>query len=89
MLVTQKMLGPKKGGSKKLEEILGPYSTACRMIVRNGEKFKVSKSVWEKKKDGTYGYKQTKQTKYRCRYKGLPIPTMVFLRLSWERRLQI
>ena len=36
-----------------------------------GEKFQVSKSVWTKKKDGTYGYKQTKQTKYRCRYKGV------------------
>ena len=33
-----------------------------------GEKFKVSKSVWDKKKDGTYGYKQTK---YRRRYKGV------------------
>ena len=52
-------------------ECIFKRGSMCTMHGCVGEKFMVSKKVWERNKSGTYGYKYTKQTKYRCRYKGI------------------
>ena len=38
-----------------------------------GQKYEISSKVWTQKKDGMFGYKTVKQTKYRCRFKGVPV----------------
>ena len=38
-----------------------------------GQKYEISSKVWTKKKDGMFGYKTVKQTKYRCRFRGVPV----------------
>ena len=38
-----------------------------------GQKYVISSKVWTKNANGMYGYKTVKQTKYRCRFKGVPV----------------
>ena len=36
-----------------------------------GQKYVVTSKVWTKNESGIYGYKSKKQTKYRCRFRGV------------------
>ena len=38
-----------------------------------GQKYVVSSKVWTKNAKGMFGYKTVKQTKYRCRFRGVPV----------------
>ena len=38
-----------------------------------GQKYVISSKVWTKNANGMFGYKTVKQTKYRCRFKGVPV----------------
>ena len=73
------------GDTEKLKMDLGNTSMAgqnekecifkrggmCTTHGCKGEKFSVTETKWCAKGDGTYGYKSSKKTKYRCRLRGV------------------
>ena len=54
-----------------IEECIFKRGGMCTTHGCKGEKFSVTETKWCAKGDGTYGYKSSKKTKYRCRFRGV------------------
>ena len=66
-------------GIKKVAEVCIKYPEVCNfkrggLCVNHGcmgVKYTVTESKWCMKKDGTYGYKNLRKTKYKCQFEGV------------------
>ena len=64
-------LGNTSMAGQNVDECIFKRGGMCTTHGCKGEKFSVTETKWCAKGDGTYGYRSSKKTKYRCRFRGV------------------